>query len=266
MEKNLLSLEKMIVPQNSKCFNIRVSEGIELLYIKKGAISFKCEASSRMAYADDVVLFNHKQVRSATALEDGVEYYAFSFSLSNFVGSKDDVAISLISGKIRFLNIIKDTNINHCLDCIIAEQSKIDNVSTFANEGYLKILFALLVRGYLKSSSQDSIATNNRFAVALSYINEHYTEDITTKKMADMMSYEESYFCHKFNVITGMSLINYVRKLRMERARDMLLENSGKDIKKIAHACGYSDTNYFTRCFKAYYGMTPTKMASLAHK
>lgn len=266
MKKEILTVEKKIVSKGSKCFNLCVREGIELLYITKGSFSFKCEASSRIAHVGDVVVFNHKQVRSAIALENGVEYYSLSFGLSNFVNANNDIAISLISGKIRFLNHVKDKSVNSLLEIIIAEQSNLDDVSDIIKEGFVKILFATLVRGYLNSPQKEKVTTNNRFTVALAYINEHYTEDITTKKMAEMMSYEESYFCHKFNLVTGVSLINYVRKLRMEKARDLLLDNSGRDIKRIAQACGYSDTNYFTRCFKAYFGMTPTKMASLSNR
>ena len=268
MNKNTLpiTLEKKVFEQNNKCFNLCVHDGIELIYITKGTLSFKCEASSRVAHCGDVIVFNHKQVHSAIALENGVEYYKLCFGLSEFVSASSQMAISLISGKIRFANHIKDDSINLQMEKIIAEYSKTDDISAVMLEGYIKVLYASLVRNYLNHMHIDGSTTNNRFTAALDYINEHYTEDITTKSMAEMMSYEESYFCHKFNTITGMSLINYVRKLRMECARDMLLENSGRDIKKIALCCGYSDTNYFTRCFKAYYGMTPTKMLSLANK
>ncbi len=266
MDNVALKLEKKCFEPNSKCFNLCVHDGIELLYITKGGLSFKCEASSHVVHKADVIIFNHKQVHSAVALQNGVEYYTLWFSLSDFVSIQNDIAISLISGKIRFINCIKDENINFQIERIIDEYGKTDDVSTIMMEGCLKLLYATLVRNHLNSMHIDSSTTNNRFTVALNYINEHYTEDITTKMMAEMLSYEESYFCHKFHTITGMSFINYVRKLRMERARDMLLENSGRDIKKIAMTCGYLHTNYFTRCFKAYYGMTPTKMLSLANK
>lgn len=260
-----IKLEKKTFGPNSKCFNLCVQEGVTLIYILKGALSFKCEASSRISHAGEIIVFNHKQVHSASSLDNGVEYLQFCFGLSDFVNrTTGEVAISLISGKIRFTNQVKDEGINSILNKINAEYDKSDDVSGVVTEGYTKILFALLVRSWLNVSKLESSITNNRFAVALSYINEHYTEDLTTKSMAQMMSYEESYFCHKFNTITGMSFINYVRKLRMERARDILLENTGRDIKKLARMCGYTDTNYFTRCFKAYYGMTPTKMANMS--
>lgn len=265
MDNIALKLEKKIFVPNSKCFSLCVHDGIELIYITKGGLSFKCEASSRIAHTGDIIVFNHRQVHSAMALENGAEYYVLYFGLSEFVNASSKIAISLISGKIRLKNHIKDDSINSLIEKIIAEYSKTDDISAVMLDGYLKVLYASLVRAYLSSTQFDSSITNNRFAVALSYINEHYTEDITTKSMAEMMSYEESYFCHKFHTITGMSFINYVRKLRMERARDMLLENSSRDIKKIALSCGYSDTNYFTRCFKSYYGMTPTKMIAMSH-
>lgn len=268
MDKNTLPiiLEKKVFSPNKKCFNLCVQDGIEVIYITKGTLSFKCEASSRIAHTGDVVVFNHKQVRSATALDNGVEYYTLAFGISEFISSANKAAISLISGKIRFTNLVKDTRVNALVEQIIDEYGKLDDVSDIILDGCVRVLYATLMRSHLSTSGMDSSITNNRFAVALSYINEHYTEDITTKSMAEMMSYEESYFCHKFNTITGMTFINYVRKLRMERARDMLLDNTKRDIKKVAAACGYADTNYFTRCFKAYYGMTPTKMITLANK
>ena len=51
--------------------------------------------------------------------------------------------------------------------------------------------------------------------------------------------------------------MDYVMKKRMEKARRMLF-NSELSIREIAEECGFSDNEYFSRCFKDYHGMSPT--------
>ena len=53
--------------------------------------------------------------------------------------------------------------------------------------------------------------------------------------------------------------MKYLRLLRMEKAENLILE-SELSIKDIALTCGFSDTAYFTNCFKKLYKMTPSEM------
>ena len=53
--------------------------------------------------------------------------------------------------------------------------------------------------------------------------------------------------------------MKYLQLLRMEKAEKLILE-SKSPIKDIALACGFSDTAYFTNCFKKLYKMTPSQM------
>ena len=63
--------------------------------------------------------------------------------------------------------------------------------------------------------------------------------------------------CHIFKTETHVSLRQYRRTLRMERAR-ILLETSFLSVKEIMTEVGVSDESHFVRDFKSAYGMPPT--------
>lgn len=63
-------------------------------------------------------------------------------------------------------------------------------------------------------------------------------------------------FCHVFRSEVGMSPIQYLRSLRMERAK-YLLESSFLSIKEIGHLVGLKDESHFVRDFKKAYGLSP---------
>jgi AraC-like DNA-binding protein len=53
-----------------------------------------------------------------------------------------------------------------------------------------------------------------------------------------------------------MSIKQYINKVRLERAADMLVQNE-YSISTIARGVGFEDTNYFIKLFKSTYGCTP---------
>src|SRR5688572_8226364 len=63
--------------------------------------------------------------------------------------------------------------------------------------------------------------------------------------------------CRVFRSETGMSPIQYLRSVRMERARE-LLQTSFLSVREIARQAGLGDHSHFSRDFKRTYGSTPT--------
>ena len=55
---------------------------------------------------------------------------------------------------------------------------------------------------------------------------------------------------------TGENFNSYLRKIRLERALE-LIENSDKSISEIASDCGFSSPNYFKDVFRRTYGVSP---------
>ncbi|MGV2786904.1 helix-turn-helix domain-containing protein, partial [Clostridium perfringens] len=81
-------------------------------------------------------------------------------------------------------------------------------------------------------------------------------ENITLRDMANRFSFSPNYLGVLFKEETGHNFSDYVIKLRMERARD-LLKTTKLKIYEIASQTGYQYLPYFSRQFKEMYGMTP---------
>ena len=96
----------------------------------------------------------------------------------------------------------------------------------------------------------------------LTYIDEHYGEDITLTLAARKMNLSESHFSKTFKKLVGLNFVTYLNAVRVEQAASML-RDSGKKIADIALTCGFGNIRSFNRTFKEYTGYTPTQFLSL---
>lgn len=71
-----------------------------------------------------------------------------------------------------------------------------------------------------------------------------------------------NYFCKFFKSLTGTSPIDYLTIYRLECAKKKLKETE-LSITEVAYDCGFNDSSYFTKVFKKYNNITPTKFLSL---
>ncbi|GEM_PF-1260941 len=94
------------------------------------------------------------------------------------------------------------------------------------------------------------------FETALAYMNKQYMNDLRLEELASMAGLSINHFIRTFKSLMNMTPIKYVEKLRMDKAK-MLLLDSGK-IKEIARKVGYNDEHYFSRAFKKAEGVAPT--------
>ena len=78
------------------------------------------------------------------------------------------------------------------------------------------------------------------------------------KNAAHAMNYSDAYFCKLFKQCFHMNFSTYLNEYRIGKAKTMM-ENPRINIKDISVACGYTDSNYFSRVFKRITGQTPTE-------
>lgn len=96
----------------------------------------------------------------------------------------------------------------------------------------------------------------NALPDSIRYINEHYSEDISIKTLSEIEHYNESYYCEWFRKKTGLSPREYIKELRVEKAKELLL-NTDYSVLQIAEQVGYSYNSSFSRIFKETEGISP---------
>ncbi|MCR5465945.1 MAG: AraC family transcriptional regulator [Lachnospiraceae bacterium] len=90
----------------------------------------------------------------------------------------------------------------------------------------------------------------------LNYLNENYSQHISLDQIARNMYLSPVYISKIFKEKTGDSPINYLIRVRLSKAREMLTEGRGS-IRSISAMVGYDDVYHFSKLFKKHYGVSP---------
>jgi AraC-like DNA-binding protein len=90
----------------------------------------------------------------------------------------------------------------------------------------------------------------------LRYAEEHLSEPLFLHNLAKQAAMSRSKFISVFKKHTGLSAAEYIRRLRMEKALD-LVKNTSTPLGEIATLTGYKKHSNFSRVFKDRYGVTP---------
>lgn len=102
-----------------------------------------------------------------------------------------------------------------------------------------------------------SFKSNNVVENIISYIDNNYMDpDLSLKKIADIFAYTDKYLSHIFKQNMNMNFTDYLSRLRIKRALEMIGEGE-REMTALASACGYKDPVYFSKVFKKYTHKTP---------
>lgn len=82
--------------------------------------------------------------------------------------------------------------------------------------------------------------------------------EYSVNELSADMSVSRSQLHRKLVALTGFSTTNFIRMIRLEKAKDLLLNNEG-NITEIAYKCGFNSQSYFTKSFTEYFEKSPTQ-------
>ena len=92
---------------------------------------------------------------------------------------------------------------------------------------------------------------------AREYINAHYAEDLSLAAVAQAAHMSTFYFCKQFKKATGLSFTEYLSRVRVEKAKEQLL-NPHMRVSEVAYEVGFQSLTHFNRVFKKLNGESPT--------
>ncbi|MCA1029518.1 response regulator [Bacillus timonensis] len=91
---------------------------------------------------------------------------------------------------------------------------------------------------------------------AIEFIHENYYKDLNLAVVSNYISLNYSYFSHTFKEYTGMNFVDYLKKVRIEHAKKLLLESDYK-VFEISSMVGYKNSKQFARVFREIVGISP---------
>ncbi len=117
-----------------------------------------------------------------------------------------------------------------------------------------------MASSYLSQRNREDY--ENRVEKAIQFMTRNLAGDVNLEAAAREAGFSPFHFHRIFTAITGETPQDFLTRIRMEHAANILLKSPALSITSIAFACGYSSASAFARSFKRFYGIPAGKFAS----
>lgn len=135
-----------------------------------------------------------------------------------------------------------------------------DGIKVISNASAVDEIVQYLSKGFGLLAVQNNKNAEDRYQNIVgnitSYLQEHYSEDITLDSVAEQFHMSRTYVSRLLKRYANQSFLKMLIDIRMEVARKMIMEDKLK-MYEIAEKVGYNDFSYFIQAFKKKYGVTP---------
>jgi AraC-like DNA-binding protein/mannose-6-phosphate isomerase-like protein (cupin superfamily) len=134
-------------------------------------------------------------------------------------------------------------------------------LSNLEAAGYIRLLLhrlGLVQHNLDRLQPEASTTVEHVMNQAIQYLSLQFTQTISIEHLSNMLGYHRTHLCKLFKQTTGLSPMQYLLKIRMQRASELLL-TSTYPIEQVASSVGYSDALYFSRKFRQWHGQSPTE-------
>jgi AraC family transcriptional activator of pobA len=101
---------------------------------------------------------------------------------------------------------------------------------------------------------------DEKLAQTVRYIHQYYSDQVNLTQLAKMANYSYDHFRHLFKQHTGETPMNYIIKLRIDKAKQMLLRRQASTT-QVALECGFASLSHFSNAFKKLTGKSPREFA-----
>ena len=98
-------------------------------------------------------------------------------------------------------------------------------------------------------------SSTNKVSAAIKYMMDHYTESFKIDELAQVVNMSSSTFHRYFKEVTAMSPLQFQKQLRLQKARELLLDS--EQITEVAYQVGYESSSQFSREYSRMFGLSP---------
>ena len=259
------------IPYGLKAYDHRI------FYTLEGSIVMK--VNGRKHYADRGTLLmwppgtGYSLIASESELS---KVMTFNFDLIRKAGAPShpvppDPESSFLPGKILDPSIVRELNTGDPVLSMKVSQ-EVENIllsiknefvtgKTFSldkSRGLLIVLFCVLASELITGIKRDSDISQLDPDLVLDYLKLNFATELNNGSVGRHFSFHPNYISRVIKKSTGMPLHKYLIRLRISEAINML-QTTEMNVSEVAAAVGFSNINYFSRCFRKHTGSPPGK-------
>jgi AraC-like DNA-binding protein len=152
---------------------------------------------------------------------------------------------------------LQDPYPNYMLDMALALWDSEQSDDAHARDRTQMLFHELIYHLAIANTPVNGAGTREAVDRTITYIHEHFAEDLSRDRLASMAKLSPEYYSALFKQLSGRSLTDYITDYRLRMAKERLLFTSER-LKDIAKMVGYKDEYYFSRKFKKEVGISPS--------
>ena len=222
-------------------------ESLEIVYLIKGEAELNLISSSFKLTPGTFCIINPNQSHYYKSLTKEISAYVIVLGISYTHHLRE------FCPNFSFNNILDDPIKNKEIIQSILRWYNDTKEDFILNCAYANNLFYNIINNYgLYKDKHDSV--NTHYVEIVKYINEHYKENITLKKMAEDFGYTREYFSKLFHKTIGLHFNDYLSQVRIKHVVDLISnkQESKQKITDIIFSCGFNNLVTFYRQYKKY--------------
>lgn len=226
----------------------------QLIYIVNGKGIFLTNGKEHVATEGNIVIYKPEEAQYYSySSKDSTEVYWIHFTGS---GVKETLEqLGLYDNSIYYVGLE-----NICIELfkkiIFEMQIKNEMFVQFSTAYFFEVL-AHFSRMHKYIMQNNKTCKDSNMQKVIQLMHSKYNRKLSVEDFAVQCNLSVYRFIHKFKLLTGMPPMSYFLKIRIDKAKELLLD-SNLSINEIANVVGYDNSLYFSRVFKKETGISPT--------
>ncbi len=235
-------------------------KAFEILSIQRGTCLVSVNGVEYEGKAGDLFCINPLEVHTIRVEDAEFRHLCICFECEMI--PDEDIARAISEETLHIQNYIPTSHpvagaLSPMIEKLFDIYEKGENYLAMECTAYLALFFGTILKNSLIEKDCKQNKTSAFCAQVLGYIEQHYAEGITSKEVAEALSYNQSYFCRAFKKQFQMCFFEYLNRYRVIEARK-LLESGKGTVTQVASDCGFRTASHFANCFKKYTGLLPS--------
>jgi len=250
--------EKENLMKREKVFPSHWHEHIEVHEVMSGEMEIMLEHETFFGKEGELAVANGNVLHAG--------YCSSNLKSVVIIFAMEDLAKEVADENLIFCKMISgDPVIREIIPAIYREFKEAKMGYRLICKGEVLRLVAHLARNYVEEVLSDKEQSKRlkqleRFNTVRQYIRLHYTEPICNRELAELIHLSEDRFNHLFKECMGVSPLQYVNEIRLQKAMQ-LLKVGEYSTSEVAEMVGFTDYNHFGRLFRKSFGFTPSQVS-----
>lgn len=227
-------------------------ENFELYFLEKGTCNYFVDNRFYNLREGDLIYIPQNRAHQTDYTRDVHSRKLINCSIDYI---PEDALAEIGNESLVFRNPDTLKEISEIFDLVEKECATHDKFSDNVIKYHMGRLFYVIARH--KQENKASLSENKIMERVVEYIGKNFMHEITLSEIARQNAVSAEHLSRIFKKELGVGFSEYLNNIRLQRAEFMLKNEEGRSISKIAYACGFNDSNYFSYRFKKVYGVSP---------